>query len=148
MFLEIPAPVLVQIILEKKDEGCDPRKDPDGCAGKGAPFRGQGRRFSFEPPPNNPRPQCKNRSCTGGGTRFKVALPGVPTLPWCPSDGSIKPPKCRNGSESGGFKIDKYIVVASKDPNCKPPDPKQCTPGQFCPPDCSGTDTDHGSGTR
>jgi hypothetical protein len=39
-------------------------------------------------------------------------------------------------------------VVASKDPNCKPPGPKQCTPGQFCPSDCSGPDTDHGSSTR
>jgi hypothetical protein len=26
------------------------------------------RDFAFEPPPNNPRPRCKNRSCAGGGS--------------------------------------------------------------------------------
>lgn len=29
-------------------------------------------------------------------------LPGVPCLPWCPADGSVQPPKCRNGNNSGG----------------------------------------------
>lgn len=61
--------------------------------------------FVLNQAPNLP-PDCKeiNRGC--GRREFTISnscLPGVPCLPWCPNDGSIKPPYCRNGSESGAL---------------------------------------------
>jgi hypothetical protein len=86
----------------------------------------------------------------GGSVDVATGLEGVPNIPWCRVGESPKTHNCRDGSNSGGFRVEVELSKAAKPkPAPKPTtSPKPTTNPDDEIPDFGAPETNRGGGTR